>query len=1200
MASLDFIREELGVTDLEINKGENDTPGDTSFSNYVKTELEATARPGLLERKGEMWAPRALEAAAREVTAIPAYALGIPLAPGAAGAYAALSKMDYEFVDEATGQPKKESHPYNVFKYTPTGFLVAAIDPRTEIDFKNIEQAQETQAKVEHFMHEKAPVLAPLLKFTEKSLIARGINFLWTKVDNFARNLGDSVFEKTGNAALATEATVAIQGALMLTAPKAAKTARNTVSRLTRTVKMKRERKDIIELTDRVNENIIELTELVRENPQYAGAWSEFFNKYGIQKDRSSTSNRWREFLEETPNIFERRRAAEIEARKELARPREVTYGRREVPLEYAEAPDIVPRARIEPEIIKRPPALIEKTYGGRERPFSYAEGPDMIPKARLSSLSEITDVTHPKAAARIVDTQLTEPTVIFRRPTKIKARQPVSPERLLEELEMRRAPTITTDFMGLQQLWEGVAKFVRDFREVGRVDKENARLWSKYIDVESPFVKLKSPNTGFHTKNYHSVVSAFQDYGVFRVGENVKKFGGRHELAPEVVLAATDPAYYKALPTHTRALIRPAVQDLLSFMAMGKNLMKTHGLPVDFKARIISEIRRKYRTATPEERTQLSESLEVARRMNFTHIPTAIWFQTLAKTAPRKISMLRSLVAKERKTLTINELVNKGIVPKTMIHPGDIIGSYAMRLGKDIAALRIRAAAKNEGLLTTKYKSGYHKVDSMRHPLFKKLYAHPHLLDMMESHLSFTPREYLGTLARRAFATTKMFQFTQPWFLWFYDMRQQLAAVGIRGLKDMPTYWRKAWNGSRHRTKDLYEAYDMGSFSQPYSNALDTYQKAINRAKLVTEPAYKKFATRFKRESIPRTIAGLPKESISTVYTALWDLAWEGDRMIRLATYLYLRDKKKIPRFEAGQLTARFHADYASVPANIREKLNLPFFTPTFKVAMGKLYLDSVRAAVNTATLRLPKQKTYRGNPKAQRQLALGLSHIVGTMVAMDILMEQLGYDREWFGYKYKKVVSTPEGDREFVMTFSEPFNLINKYSYRVHQSFEDPTQPTAKRFLQFMKYELHPLLRSSYNAAITGKDDQGRRIYYPLDDTFTKYCKGANYLTKSLLRAYGDVTYLLGEGEPTRTDKLARGVSKEEFGVVGDAIMRQFIHTYTRNVKDRRLNYRMRQLMKVYRNSLIEAAKEEVNPSPVWERNFRRYMEEVSEEIY
>jgi hypothetical protein len=484
-----------------------------------------------------------------------------------------------------------------------------------------------------------------------------------------------------------------------------------------------------------------------------------------------------------------------------------------------------------------------------------------------------------------------------------------------------------TLSFMGTQGIYEAMARQLPMLKQKA---KAVAAATADILDVEAPWKRVYAPETGFHVKNYFSMRDRWETYSLDYARQNGRLFKFDESVAPDVVLSAENPAYFKALPKETKVQVRDASQHLqLLFKAAQKEYAK-RGVKLDFKERITNELAKLIDDAEAAGRpaheiTGLKQALNTAKQMNFVHIPSAMWFEGMLAKDPAGFSnKLKLLAPQKRKTLMIKDLIDRGIIDKTDIHPADIIASYGRRMGRDFGLLNIVDAAIKEGKASTKPKEGFLPAPPNAGILRGK-HLHPLLHDLVYEMTKHYDRK-MGAI-ESLFSITKMTAFYNPLFLPMYDMIQASMLGSAMNIK-MPQYAAKAIKDVWKKTPDYYEALDNGIASKPFNNPMRSWKHMVETAK----------------RSRGGQVFDIIKEPnvLKTVYNASWHVAWRLDETVRMMSYNYLKEKGFAPR-EAAQIAARFHSDYASVPASTRRFLNHIFFTPTFKITMGKLYKDMI-----------------------------------------------------------------------------------------------------------------------------------------------------------------------------------------------------------------------------------------------------------------
>mgnify|MGYP003145087129 CR=1 FL=1 len=387
-----------------------------------------------------------------------------------------------------------------------------------------------------------------------------------------------------------------------------------------------------------------------------------------------------------------------------------------------------------------------------------------------------------------------------------------------------------------------------------------------------------------------------------------------------------------------------------------------------------------------------------------------------------------------------------------------------------------------------------------------------------------------------RFLAYTKMRQFIDPRFLVFYNAAQMSMAGslsmpriviggyigsqigggtgafvgGVTGAASPKWVRTGIWNYLSKN--DAYrEAERDGISSTPYPNpydgAYDQFKRGGNKAipflpsKIWTPlgdinnrqggfvaPLYdfafgwvNRHFDRYKEgEGILSSMTKVPlvaKDLIDGMYNLSYYTAWSLDQMQRHITYAYMRDKKGLDSAEAAQLTAQFHGDYASVPWKTRNALNKIFFTPTYKIIMGKLFYNMFKSVIYDT----PTQLYRTGKLDKPTQVsAAGLFRGILLLGAIDAMLMTLDFERDEWGRTYKKKgYKDPKGKpKEMVLTFSLPNNTFLRYLYRWQKVQNDPSiRDKFLTYVEYNKYDFHPLyliLKQAYD----GEDAQGQPI--------------------------------------------------------------------------------------------------------------------------
>jgi len=661
---------------------------------------------------------------------------------------------------------------------------------------------------------------------------------------------------------------------------------------------------------------------------------------------------------------------------------------------------------------------------------------------------------------------------------------------KIYDSVEPQKPKTETTvSFLGTQQAYEKAVKKIQWLKEAGKAFAEGVQ---DAIDVEAPLKRIGAPKTARAQKLIFSRMAKEEELGLHLAKQNAKLFDYDKTVAPDVVLSYEDPVYYAK-----------------------------RGVRLDFKQRILDELdnliaeAEKYGIEKPRAKEKLQDlkaARKIAERMNFVHIPTAMWFENFAKDPLGAAKKLKLLGPQKRKSLTINSLIERGLINKEDIHPADIIANYARRKGRDFAILDFVEAARKEGLASKKKQSGMVKIPGYIAPVLSKYWVKKPLADIVYD------MTRLGRMSKfeKFVSATKMAQFYNPLFLPMYDVIQQGMLMGASVAK-APKYWKEAVKDVWKKTDEYWRALDNGLASKPFNAPWSEFKESLEFAKM-SNPEIAKFVA---------SEVFSPK-ILKQIYHGSWRLAWELDKTVRMASYRYLLDKGYSPE-KAASIAAKYHSDYASVPPATRRALNHVFFTPTFKITMGKLFGRMLKDAMKSVVGKSPSSPEY----------AKGLLHTLAILEAYDLFMTQgLGFERDQWGRRYvKKNVETEKGKKDLVITWSTPI----------------------KSFIEMNKWEFHPLWRSLYDIFWTNKTPSGDEIVNPFDSVGIKTLKRMRFFTKSMLA-------VLGLMDRDQMDKTAKEKFIRETSRALEIISRPFVFKYMRSPEKKRLAMKMINMNKQY----------------------------------
>lgn len=673
-------------------------------------------------------------------------------------------------------------------------------------------------------------------------------------------------------------------------------------------------------------------------------------------------------------------------------------------------------------------------------------------------------------------------------------------------------------------------------------------------IDIETPYRAIGAPKTGIAVKNYFSKRVAHQEMGINLI-KKLNRMGYSKEDFTQLAFLAERPTLFVKLPGAERKRFSPGYQLVRKDFAKYFDLLKREGgLSVPFPESLIRRLVERnahLRINLEKGRTNFfgknygeAWRTEVARnervieslkkgRVKFVHIPTRLWFDSLMQTNPNRTFRILSLLsARKRVAPTIYSLVKAGLIKPEEVDIRDIIGNYHYRVGRDLGLLNIFSNAKAEGLVKPLALAleEWSSLPSRRFPMFKGYKVHPVFADYLQNFLATVRRGY-GI--NRFLAYTKMMQFYNPLFLPMYDVVQATMLGSIPNIK-MPIYMAKAISQSIKKPEAYWEAFENGLFSQPFLNPFEDFKQILEGLKKKSTHAGAVAKTFSAMEKL------LPQKAIKTFYNLVWHTAWNLDRTVRLISYNYLLDHG-FPSLEAAQVSAKFHGDYASVPPRTRKFINKVFFTPTFKIVMAKLYWSMLKGAV----------RIFKAG-RTERIFARGLLYTLAIILGKHYMMTKWGYEADQFSRRYSKVVETDEGPKELVHTFSNPANLPLKYYHRAKALFDPATTNRIKRVVMASKWEFHPVYRVALDIVTNQKAD--------FDYVYDPFAKGgvpeqavqiARYATGELVRVSSG---LIEERKGEELVKAYKAMQKD-LGKFKALIMRPFVFTYLRKVKDVRV---------------------------------------------
>jgi hypothetical protein len=159
---------------------------------------------------------------------------------------------------------------------------------------------------------------------------------------------------------------------------------------------------------------------------------------------------------------------------------------------------------------------------------------------------------------------------------------------------------------------------------------------------------------------------------------------------------------------------------------------------------------------------------------------------------------------------------------------------------------------------------------------------------------------------------------------------------------------------------------------------------------------------------------------------------------------------------------------------------------------------------------------------------------------------------------------MQTDEGEKELVVTFSNPTNLFLKFFYRGQEALDPLNTNTLEGFYQAAQWEVHPVWRTLIQAR-DNKGITGDPIYNELGDPgITKIAKTLKYGINQLLPA---ITKAEASFEPEQRNLSSKTTANEvlakEFGKYGEFLFEFFGFNYLRSPQEQRDAFRIKRMV-------------------------------------
>lgn len=705
--------------------------------------------------------------------------------------------------------------------------------------------------------------------------------------------------------------------------------------------------------------------------------------------------------------------------------------------------------------------------------------------------------------------------------------------------------------------------------------DVFNGTLGKMFVDV--PFNSIGAKETGFAIKNYFTKQLSIEDKTVRRFKEVLRpKDYTETELRQLILLAER-----KTLPKQFEKRFKEAHKEIRAiFDDLGKQLQQQGAFEKLFPFSKISankatlESLKRQLSGTNDKAGRIKIESEINRiigdnkaleTVRFVSIPAALFWEDLYGKNPMKGSaVLKAMTADKRSSHSITDLLRLGAIKESDVNFDDIMSNYVKRAARDIALFDIINSAKKDGLVASHAKDGmFVPLSAVKYPLLANQFAHPAFAEFLGNYTHPEPHGFIQRMLQMA----KGFAFFNPMVLPIYDLYQgaMLGAISpFHPIKTVKTFMR-AMKSMRTQDEMFQQAEANATFSSPMDKTFEDFKGEMIKARTYfgngAKAPFAEFISDFLSPSSMKTLG------VKALYDTSQKIAWLGDRYVRMASYIHLIDQGLSPR-DAGQVAALFHGDYAAVSPKLRKKLNLLFFTPTFKLAMGRLYGDMLTSAVKAPFVK-KSQSAYQN--KITNIKAMGLINTAGILFGTNMLMNSLGYETQQFGRKYFMKVDTDEGEKELTTVFSNPTNIALKFFYRGAEALDPLNTNSLEAFYNLVQWEVHPVWRTALQIR-DNKSFVGDPIYSELGDTsIIKFAKAAKYSINQLLPAVtkAEEVFEPQQGKQTST-QAAGGALGKDFGTMGQFLFQFFGFNYLRQPGVQRDAYRIKQILSKFKSDM------------------------------
>jgi len=716
-----------------------------------------------------------------------------------------------------------------------------------------------------------------------------------------------------------------------------------------------------------------------------------------------------------------------------------------------------------------------------------------------------------------------------------------------------------------------------------------------KILDVEKPYKDVGAPLTGINIKNFISKRVAGEEKTLQAI-QKFKGMGLTRSDYTELAFIAERPGLFGKLEPAIRKKYSPAYQNIRKFFDGYLTKLQSRGrLESPWPQSHIKRLEERNlhlmesinKGTNPERVAKLKKELENNRalitkyekgKIQYVHLPVKLWLGDTMEALPSDVadkvisSIPYGIYGRETPTLAdlVLALEKEGVMKRADVDIRDIMAVYGRYIENKFALQDIMEMAKKEGMaeLTVDAPPEWVNLPTKIAPEFKGYSLHPAFEEYLEKYMADLSRS--GSGIGRVMASVKMLQFYNPIFLPMYDVVQSAMAGALLTPK-MPRSLIKAIKSLKNKDDEYWIAYNNGLFSQPFSNPFSAYMKDVSRLKSKLDSDGSMMLGLLEKTNFYKQN---PQKVLSSIYTASWNIAWTGDKLIRMMTYNHLRSKG-IGRLESAQTAALFHGDYASVPPMTRRIMNKVFFTPTFKVVMAKLYGTMIKGLWKSY---LSKPGKYidmikkgeiwtKANPlTADKVFGRGLAITVGIIMGKDLMMTKgFGFRRDQYCRRYYKKADVDGQPKELVMTFSSPANLPLRYYYRIKSGLMPYNTNKIASLASTFKWDLHPLHQLVIEIASNQRTDF-EPVYNPNDPAPKQIGDMFWYSMRRIIRVS---ELVMSEPRAGDKGKITKELA-EELGTFWTMVLRPITFLYMRNIKEQRVSGQIYSLQQEFSNNI------------------------------